>query len=91
VAVGAARITDAKVSSPLECLAVFAFCLWCTASYLAKEIYAVLRPATVRIRLQTLLEWINHHRDQTIVILSLRLGLSLMATSSFVLVSHGSA
>ena len=45
VAAGVATITEAKLSSGLEYLAVFAFCIWCTASYLVLEIYAALRPA----------------------------------------------
>jgi len=88
VTAGVATLTDAKLSSALEYFAVFAFCLWCTASYLAMEIYAVARPATVQTKLRALLEWINGHRDQTIVILSLGLGLYLMATSIFGLLSN---
>jgi hypothetical protein len=83
VTAGVATLTEAKLSTALEYFAVFAFCLWCTASYLALEIYAVARPATVQTKLRALLEWINGHRDQTIVILSLGLGLYLMATSIF--------
>lgn len=88
VTAGVATLTDAKLSNALEYVAVFAFCLWCTASYLAMEIYAVARPATVQTQLRALLEWINGHRDQTIVILSLGLGLYLMATSIFGLLSN---
>ena len=39
-----ATIADAKLSNTLEYFGVFAFCLWCTASYLTMEIYAVARP-----------------------------------------------
>jgi hypothetical protein len=53
------------------------------------EIYAVVRPDTVRDRLRTLLEWINHHRDQAIAILSLVLGFYIMAKSISALVSNG--
>jgi hypothetical protein len=89
VAAGVATIADAKLSNPLEYLGVFAFCLWCTASYLTMEIYAVLRPATVKERLTALRVWITAHRDQAIVILSLALGLYLMAKSIYGLVSAG--
>ncbi len=89
VAAGVATITQAKLSSGLEYFAVFAFCLWCTASYFALEIYAALRPQVVRTKLNSLLEWINTHTDQAIVFLSLGLGLYLMAKSIYGLVNGG--
>jgi threonine/homoserine/homoserine lactone efflux protein len=89
VADGVATIADAKLSNSLEYFWVFAFCLWCSVSYFALEIYAVLRPEAVRTKLRALLDWINQHRDQAIAILSLSLGLYLMAKSIFGLVSAG--
>ena len=89
VAAGVSTITEAKLSSDLEYLAVFAFCILCTASYLVLEIYAALRPEVVKTRLNALLEWINTHRDQAIVFLSLGLGLYLVAKSIYSLVSGG--
>ncbi len=89
VAAGVATLTQAKLSSGLEYFAVFAFCLWCTASYLALEIYAAVRPQVVTAKLNSLLEWINTHTDQAIVFLSLGLGLYLMAKSIYGLVSGG--
>ena len=88
VTAGVAEITTAKLSSPAEYLAVFAFCVWCTASYLIMETYAVLRPAKVKTTLAALLKWITTHRDQVIVILSLGLGLYLMAKSISGLVKY---
>ena len=61
VAAGVATITEAKLSSGLEYLAVFAFCILCTASYLVLEVYAALRPAVVKAKLNALLDWINAH------------------------------
>ena len=81
VAAGVATITQAKLSSDLQYFAVFAFCIWCTASYLVMETYAALRPAKVKATLDGVLEWINSHTDQTIVFLSLGLGLYLVAKS----------
>jgi hypothetical protein len=89
VAAGVATITEAKLSSGLEYFGVFAFCIWCTASYLVLEIYAALRPEVVRTRLNALLEWITTHRDQAIVFLSLGLGLYLVGKSIYSLVSGG--
>jgi threonine/homoserine/homoserine lactone efflux protein len=81
VASGVATITQAKISTTAEWIVLFAFCVLCSASYLAMEIYAALRPAEVKRTLASLLEWINSHRDQVIVFLSLGLGLYLMAKS----------
>jgi len=89
VAAGVATITGAKLSSGLEYFGVFAFCLWCTASYFVLEVYAVLRPEKVKVKLNAMLEWINTHTDQAIVFLSLGLGLYLMAKSIYGLVSGG--
>jgi len=87
VTAGVAEITTAKLSSTAEYIAVFAFCVWCSASYLVMETYAALRPATVKSTLNALLQWITKHRDQVIVVLSLGLGLYLMAKSIYGLVS----
>jgi threonine/homoserine/homoserine lactone efflux protein len=86
VTAGVATITQAKLSSTLEYLAVFAFCVWCSASYLVLEGYAALRPAKVQATLRALFQWITAHRDQVIVFLSLGLGLYLMAKSIYGLV-----
>jgi threonine/homoserine/homoserine lactone efflux protein len=89
VTAGVATITQAKISSTLEYVAVFAFCVLCSASYLVMESYAALRPAIVKSKLNALLGWITTHRDQVIVFLSLGLGLYLMAKSVFGLVNGG--
>ena len=87
VTAGVADITQAKLSSAWEYLAVFAFCVLCSASYLTMETYAALRPEQVKSTLAALLQWITSHRDQVIVFLSLGLGLYLMAKSIYGLVS----
>jgi hypothetical protein len=89
VVAGVTTITEAKLSSTWEYVAVFAFCVWCTASYLVMEIYAALRPEKVKSTLDALLRWITSHRDQVIVVLSLGLGFYLMAKSIYGLVSFG--
>jgi hypothetical protein len=87
VAAGLSTIVDAKLNSVGEYIVVFAFCVWCSASYLVLETYAALRPEVVQSRLQAILKWINTHRDQAIVILSLALGLYLMAKALYGLVA----
>jgi hypothetical protein len=89
VAAGMSDIVEAKLDTPGEYILVFAFCILCSASYLTLETYAALRPEVVQGRLHALLDWINTHRDQAIVILSLVLGLYLMAKAIGGLVSAG--
>ena len=55
VTAGVADITQAKLSSAWEYLAVFAFCVLCSASLLVMETYAALRPAEVKTTLEALL------------------------------------
>ncbi len=88
VAAGMTTIVEGKLNTPVEYLLVFTFCVWCSASYLLLETYAVVRPDKVQVRLQSILAWINTHRDETIVFLSLFLGLYLMAKSIYELVSE---
>jgi hypothetical protein len=88
VTAGVATIVNARLDNAVEYLLVFLFCLWSTASILTMEIYAVARPATVKIKLNALLEWINSHTDQVIAILSLGLGLYPVAKSTYGLVSE---
>jgi hypothetical protein len=87
VAAGVTTIVEGKLNTPVEYLAVFGFAVWCSASYLILETYAALRPEVVKARLRALLDWINGHTDQAIVILSLFLGLYLMAKAIYGLVS----
>jgi hypothetical protein len=89
VVAGVSTITEAKLTSATQYIAVFAFCVWCSASYLVMETYAALRPEKVKSTLTALLGWITSHRDQVIVFLSLGLGVYLMAKSIYGLVSAG--
>ena len=82
-----ARSSQAKLDSAGEYIIVFTFCVWCSASYLVLETYAAVRPDVVQSRLQAILKWINTHRDEAIVFLSLALGLYLMAKALDELVS----
>ncbi len=87
VAAGVATIVEAKLATGLQYFAVFAFCLWCTASYFVLEGYAIVRPDAVKSRLSAILAWINANTDQAIALLSLALGLYLTAKSIYGLVS----
>ena len=87
VAAGVSTLVEAKVNTGAEYVGLVVFCLLCSASYLTLEIYAAVRPHTVKIRLDALMQWINTHTDQAIVFLFLGLGLYLMAKSIYGLVS----
>ena len=87
VAVGVADIMEAKLSSWESGIALFLFCIVATALYLVMEIYAGFRPERAQSTLNGIRSWINTHTDQVIVILSLGLGLWLLAQSIHVLVS----
>jgi hypothetical protein len=89
IAAGVTTIVEGKLDTPLEYLLVFGFAVWCSASYLTLETYAALRPDVVKDRLRALLDWINTHKDQAIVLLSLFLGLYLMGAAIYGLVSEG--
>ena len=85
VAAGAATITQAKLSGPADYLTLVLFVLLATASFLYLELYATFAPAAAGVRLQQLRTWLDTHRDQVIVLLSLLLGLWLAGNSLYYL------
>jgi threonine/homoserine/homoserine lactone efflux protein len=87
VAAGVATVTEAKVSNIEEDLLLFLFCILCTSTILAMEIYATFAPEAARVRLNAIRNWIDTHRDQAIIGLSLVLGLWLIGHSIYGLVS----
>ena len=86
VAAGAATITQAKLSGPADYLTLVLFALLATASFLYLELYATFAPATAGVRLQALRTWLDTHREQVIILLSLLLGLWLVGNSLYYLV-----
>ncbi len=87
VAAGVATVTEAKLTNAGEYVLIFAFCVLGSASLLAMELYAVFSPDAARARLDAIRNWIDTHRDQVIVVLSLLLGLYLMGKSIYGLVT----
>ena len=85
VAAGAATITQAKLSGPADYLTLVLFVLLATASFLYLELYATFAPATAGVRLQALRTWLDTHREQVIILLSLLLGLWLAGNSLYYL------
>jgi hypothetical protein len=69
-----------------EAAALVLFVLLATASFLSLELYATFAPAAADVRLQQLRTWLDTHRDQLIILLSLLLGLWLAGNSLYYLV-----
>jgi hypothetical protein len=61
------------------------FFLLATSGYLAMELYTTFAPAAAGARLRQLRTWMDTHRDQVIVVLSVLLGLWLVGKSSYLL------
>src|ERR1022692_2552071 len=87
VAAGAATVTQAKLSSAADYLTLMLFVLLATASFLYLELYAVFAPAAAGARLAQLRTWLDTHRDQVIIVLSLLLGFWLAGKSIYLLVT----
>jgi len=81
IGAGAATVMEAKLASWESYLALFAFCVLASASYLAMEIYAIVRPDQSKAFLARFRTWIDTHTDQVIVFGSLILGFWLIANS----------
>jgi threonine/homoserine/homoserine lactone efflux protein len=80
VAAGAATVVRADLSHAGDYLALLFFCLLATSSFLVMEVWATLAPQAAAVRLGGVRLWIDGHRDQAIVLVSLVVGLWLAAT-----------
>jgi Sap, sulfolipid-1-addressing protein len=87
VAIGAATVVQAKLSSAGDWLALIVFCLIATSSFLVMELYVAFSPEAAQARLGRVRTWIDTHTDQAIIIGALALGGLLLADSIFLLVS----
>jgi threonine/homoserine/homoserine lactone efflux protein len=87
VAGGAATIAQLHISSIESYFLLAGFCLLCTATPLAMELYAVSSPEAAAERLEGIRRWIDTHRDQSIVVLSLVVGFWLVGDSLYLIVS----
>jgi hypothetical protein len=81
IGAGAATVMEAKLSSWESGIALFAFCVLGSSSYLTMEIYAVFRPDQSKAFLVKFRTWIDTHTDQVIVLGSSILGFWLIANS----------
>ena len=87
IGAGAATVVEAKLSSWESFLALAGFCVLASASYLAMEIYAGVRPDTSQALLARFQTWINTHTQQVIIWGSLIIGLWLIADSIYLIVT----
>jgi hypothetical protein len=81
IGAGAANVVEAKLSDWASYLALFGFCVLASASYIAMEIYAGLRPDQSRAFLARFRTWMETHTDQAIILGSFILGFWLIANS----------
>jgi len=86
VAAGALSITQADTSKGSDVLTIVLFALLATLSLLVMEAYAILAPDAAQARLAGLRQWMDVHRAQVIVYLSVIVGLWLIGKSTYYLV-----
>ena len=87
IGAGAATIVEAKLSSWESFLALVGFCVLASASYLAMEVYAGVRPDKSQVLLARFRTWIDAHTQQVIIWGSLVIGLWLVADGIYLLVT----
>jgi threonine/homoserine/homoserine lactone efflux protein len=87
IGAGAATVVEAKLSSWESFLALFLYCVLASSSYLAMEIYAIVRPAQSQALLCRARTWIDSHTDQVIIAGSLIIGFWLIADSLYLIVT----
>src|SRR5215472_17387928 len=61
VAAGAATVVQAQLSTAGDWLALVAFCLLATSSFLVMELYAAFAPAAAAARFEQIHKWIDTH------------------------------
>jgi len=87
VAAGVAVIVEAKLTSWESYVALFLFCVVSTGVYIVMELYAGFRPEKAQTFLASIRTWIDTHKDQVIIVVSLVLGLWLVGKSIYLIVT----
>ena len=88
IGAGAATVVEAKLDSWQSFLALFLYCALASSSYLAMEIYAVIRPGPAHELLARFRTWIDDHTDQAVIAGSLIIGLWLIANSLYLIITQ---
>lgn len=83
VGAGAATVVAADLSSVADWLALICYCLLATLSLAAMQAYTLRSPAVAGARLNALRTWLERHQEQLIVVLSLVVGLWLLARGGY--------
>jgi Sap, sulfolipid-1-addressing protein len=86
IAAGVATVTTAHIGNAQSWIALIAFCIIGTSTYLSMELYSVFRPQRAKAMLTSLRQWITSHTDQVIIFGSLALGFWLIGKSAYLLV-----
>jgi hypothetical protein len=81
----AATITGAKLSSAANYFSLVLFGLLSVSTYLAMDIYSVVRPKRSDEFLTSLKAWIDRHTEPIIVIVAAAVGLWLIGKSAYLL------
>jgi threonine/homoserine/homoserine lactone efflux protein len=87
IGAGAATVVEAKLSSWESYLALALYCVLASSSYLAMEIYAVVRPERSQALLARWRAWLDSHVDQAIIVGCLIIGLWFIGDSLYLIVS----
>jgi hypothetical protein len=87
ISTGAATVVEAKLSSWESFLALILYCVLASSSYLAMQIYAMVRPSQSQQMLARFRAWIDAHTDQAIIGGSLIIGLYLIAKDIYLVVT----
>jgi hypothetical protein len=85
VIAGAASILSADLAKPATIAALVLFCVLSSASYLIMQVYVVASPDSARARLGRLRVYLDTHRDRIVIVLSLGIGLWLIAENLYLL------
>jgi Sap-like sulfolipid-1-addressing protein len=87
IGAGAATVVEAKLASWESFLALILYCVLASSSYLAMQIYAMVRPSQSQAMLARFRAWIDARTDQVIIGGSLILGLWLIAEDIYLIVT----
>ena len=87
IGAGVATVAEAKLSSWESFLALFLYCVVASSSYLAMQIYAMVRPSQSQQMLARFRAWIDAHTDQVIIGGSLIIGLYLIVKDLYLIVT----
>jgi len=88
VAAAAVTAAQARLSSAGDYLALAAFCLLATSSFIVLELYAMFAPAA-STQLAALRSWLDEHGNEVIVVVCVVLGLWLTGQGISLLVRGG--